>query len=277
MKTILKFGLFLIFITFFCQVVAASEVTETIVEKTVSLKANFTCPPYCEFNYPVEFKLSNADNVKYIKVTYNVHKPIFLLQLVLVKTEACSGQYCYNRYTSGLLVNEKSGSGSEKTNPYSEEGFTDYTYKIRSELHKPIGSTDEDSDVDIKVEVIRIIPDEITKATTAVTTTQTTTPITITTSAVTTTQTTIPITTTTSAITTPQTTIPITTTTSAVTTTQTTIPITTAVTAKPPITVTTSKSHTFQPTDIPTQSSPSGAEIGIIAVIGAALFLMNRK
>ena len=105
---------------------AASEITEPILEKTVSFKANFTCslPDCCTdcsvsgMYFPVIFEVNNPDNVKSINVNYNVLRPNYLLTLVLYEYEACSGENCYARGSWLTIISNKGGEGSASAVSY---------------------------------------------------------------------------------------------------------------------------------------------------------------
>ena len=192
---------------------AASEITEPLLEKTISFKANFTCslPECCTqcsesgMYFPVTFEIKNLQDVKAIKVHYNVLRPNYLASLILTEYEACSGDNCYTRYTSGQIILNKGGEGDALTYPFFESGITSQKYKIRAELQNPIGTTREDTDMFIKMDLVREISPNATVTTTVTTTVAPNTTVTTTTTAapnttITTAATTAPTTTTTPAL-----------------------------------------------------------------------------
>jgi len=156
----------LLFVLVVAVPAAALENTEPLLEKTISFKANFTCsPPDCctqcsvsGMYFPVTFEVNNPQDVKAIKVHYNVIRPNYLLNLVLYEYEACSGQNCYGRGSWLTILSNKGGVGDASVYPNIESGITSHKYKIRAELQNPIGSTREDTDVFIKVDLVREIP-----------------------------------------------------------------------------------------------------------------------
>lgn len=261
--------------------VGASEITEPLLEKTISFKANFICsaPDCCTdcsasgMYFPVTFEIVNPDEVKTIKIHYNVLRPNYTVNLVLFEYEACSGENCYARGRWGQLLSDKTGEGDSSRSPMTESGITRQKYKIRAELQHPIGSTREDTDVYIKMDLVREISPTVTSTTIPSTTTATVTnvvqPLTSATTKAAVTNVIQPLTSATIKAVVTNVVQPTTSATTkvTVTTAQTTIPMT----------KTTTKQPTSLLTDTPAESTPLGIEIMITAIIGSILLILRKR